>query len=570
MLQTLRIRDFVLVEDAELAFGPGLNLITGETGTGKSLIVDALEVLGGARASADSVRAGQNAAILSVTFSLDDDPAIVELLTEAGIPALSEDGDDGRQVIVRRVIRSEGASKCFVNDTPVTVALLRAVMERVLLVQGQHAQVDLFQPARHRDLLDEAAATGDLVAAIGALHAQAASLLGQIREITQRARERVQRMDFLRFQLAEIDAAKLRAGEHEELATEERKLAHAEELLRGARQLVSLLQEDEAAVMDRLGQAESLIGKLTAFDPQLARAAELLGAAHAQVEEAALELSSYAETVDYDPRRLAAVVERLELLRKLSRKYGATADDILQYRRDSAAELEKLAAMEERGENLAQELASVAARGLEVAGELSRRRREAAPRLAADVLAELRQLGMPDASFVVAVEPGVHDAPPFGPHGCDTVTFLFAANPGEPPQRLGKVASGGELSRVLLALRVALAKTRAGAAAAGGTLLFDEVDAGIGGRTASAVAVKLAELASGRQVLVITHQPQVASLPGAHFHVVKETLAGAARTRVLLLDSAARIAELARMLGGENVTDVALLHARELLGNDTP
>jgi len=554
MLRELRIRNFAVIESVTVPFGPGLNVLTGETGAGKSMLIDAILLVRGARAQTDVIRTDAETATVEAVFDVEPRGPVASVLEEAGL-SLEDD-----QLVVRRELARSGRHRAFVNDSAVTVALLDRLGDHLVEVHGQHEHQRLLEPARQLELLDRFADAEDL-------RDRVASLVGKYRtareavESTRAAeRDRAQREDLLRFQLSELDAARLRPGEEDELRQERRRAQHAERLLAGLAEVAALLVDDEGSATARLHRAARLLTDLGHLDPTFAAPVEALDAAAVQVDEALARVRALRDAVSVEPGRLEAIDERLDVLTRLRRKYGDTEVAMLAFRGEVAAELDRLARHEEILAEQERLLVELQAELAEAAGALSNRRRAAGERLAPQAERELRALGMERAVFRIAVERGALDE--VSARGFDRAEFRLSTNPGEELRPLARVASGGELSRTMLALKTVLAK-----ADRVPTLVFDEVDAGIGGRVATVVAQKLADAAEGRQVLCVTHLAPIAARAHRQVRVAKSVRAGRARVTADLLTGEPRVEEIARMLGGERVTDTARGHARELLGD---
>jgi len=554
MLRELRIRNFAVIESVTVPFGPGLNVLTGETGAGKSMLIDAILLVRGARAQTDVIRTDAETATVEAVFDVEPRGPVASVLEEAGL-SLEDD-----QLVVRRELARSGRHRAFVNDSAVTVALLDRLGDHLVEVHGQHEHQRLLEPARQLELLDRFADAEDL-------RDRVASLVGKYRtareavESTRAAeRDRAQREDLLRFQLSELDAARLRPGEEDELRQERRRAQHAERLLAGLAEVAALLVDDEGSATARLHRAARLLTDLGRLDPTFAAPVEALDAAAVQVDEALARVRALRDAVSVEPGRLEAIDERLDVLTRLRRKYGDTEVAMLAFRGEVAAELDRLARHEEILAEQERLLVELQAELAEAAGALSNRRRAAGERLAPQAERELRALGMERAVFRIAVERGALDE--VSARGFDRAEFRLSTNPGEELRPLARVASGGELSRTMLALKTVLAK-----ADRVPTLVFDEVDAGIGGRVATVVAQKLADAAEGRQVLCVTHLAPIAARAHRQVRVAKSVRAGRARVTADLLTGEPRVEEIARMLGGERVTDTARGHARELLGD---
>jgi DNA repair protein RecN (Recombination protein N) len=553
MLRELRIRNLAVIEAVSVPFEAGLNVLTGETGAGKSILVDALLLIRGARAQSDAIRTEADVATVEAVFDVEGDGEVARVLESAGLA--TEDGE----LVIRRELARSGRHRAFVNDSPVTVAFLERLGDHLVDVHGQHEQQRLVEPSAQLDLLDRFAEAEALRARVGDLHARVRDAEAAIADLRRSVRDAAQREDLLRFQLSELDAARLRSGEEEELRSEQRRLQHAERFTTGITEVTDALRDDESSALARVARAAKILRDLGRLDPAFAAPAELLDAGAAQVEEALLALRELRAAMSSDPTALEAIEDRLDALTRLKRKYGDSVEAMLAFRRTAADELDRLARHDEL---LAAEEAGLAtARGeaLAVAGDLGAARRAAATRLSALVQKEVRALGMERAVFEVGLEALAADQ--FSARGLERAEFRFGANPGEDVRPLARVASGGELSRTMLALEVVLST-----ADRIPTMVFDEVDAGIGGRTAGALAQKLSAVASRRQVLCVTHLAPIAAAAHHHVRVVKSVRAGRTRATVGSLKADERVEEIARMLGGEPPTAAALGHARELLG----
>ena len=549
MLRELRIKNFAVIESATVEFGPGLNVLTGETGAGKSMVIDAIMLVRGARAQTDVIRTDAETATVEARFDLS--AAAREVLDDAGIRA-----DDG-EVLVRRELARSGRHRAFVNDSPVTVALLERLGDHLVEVHGQHEHHRLLEPARQLDVLDRFAGTEELRATVGALFAKHRAALEEVERTRAAERDRAQREDLLRFQVAELAAARLREGEEEELRAERQRAQHAERFATGLNELNGLLSEEQHSVTVGLARARRIVADLARLDPSFAPAGDALDGAVAQVADAQHTLRALRDRADVVPGRLDAIEERLEVLTRLKRKYGDSEGAMLRFGEEAAAGLERLQRHEELLAAQARALDEVWSELAAAAGRLSERRAKAARTFAAEAQREIRTLGMERATFEVAV---LRAAPEeMTARGLDRVELRLAANPGDEPRSLTRVASGGELSRTMLALHAVLAGD--GIA----TMVFDEVDAGVGGRAATVVADKLAAAARGRQVLCVTHLAPIAARAYHHLRISKAVRAGRTRVGATPLSGDERVAEVARMLGGDTSSE-ALRHARELVG----
>ena len=548
MLQALRISNFAVIEEVEVAFGPGLTVLTGETGAGKSIVVDALSLLMGARADAEVVRAGAEEAVVEGVFLKSE--LLGARLEELGLPDL------GTEVSVRRAIGTSGRGKAHVNGALVTIGVLTRLMQGLVDVAGQHDHVRLFDPAIHRSLLDSAADLGAIRTAYREAYRRLKEVERRIEELGGDEQKRRERAEFLRFQLDELCRADPKVGEDVALEEERKKLSAVEKLRKLADDSEALLCSQEAAASDLVRRAAVMITDAARVDPALGSVAQALGTAQVEIEEAARELSRYRANLDADPHRLAEVDERLDILRRLCRKHASTLEALVAKRTDLERELGSL---ENRAEILAGlELERTAALedARSRAAGLTAARQGAADRFARQVKDGLRQLALGKAQFEVRVEPREE----LSLDGADWVEFHFSANPGEPARPLQKVASGGEASRLLLALKAALAESDSC-----GTYVLDEADAGVSGAVADVVGRLIKEVSVHRQVLCITHLPQVAAHADQHLVIEKEQSRGRTWSNVVPLHSEGdRTREVARMLSGVEVTREAIGAAEAL------
>ncbi len=562
MLRELRIKNLAVIEEATVPFAPGLNVLTGETGAGKSILIDALLLLLGGRAQPELIRTGADGARIEAVFDVDPRSPVARLLDEAG--TLPDDG----QLILKRELQRSGRSRAFVNDSPCTLALLERIGVHLVELHGQGEHQLLLQTGRQLDLLDQYAAAVHEREAVAELVGEWQSARQELDRLRESERDRAQREDLYRFQLGEIDGARLQPGEEEDLKAERRRLQHAERLAEGLNRLLASLYDDRDSALARFHQAAQTLADLGKIDPDLAAPAEDLAAARVHLEEAVGATRSLRDRISADPGRLEEIDARLDLLTKLKRKYGESVDAILSHREKIAGELMRLERHDETVTALEARLDQMASRAAAAALALSARREEAARRFERLVQKEIRGLGMEKAVFRVSLrrEPGATGGLTAGesgwritPRGVDQAEFLLSANPGEEPKPLTRVASGGELSRTMLGLKVILAS-----ADRTPSLVFDEVDAGIGGRIADVVGQTLRRTAAGRQVLCVTHLPQIAAYGHHHLLITKSVRGARTLTSVSPLDDRQRVEELARMLGGEQVTETARRHAKSL------
>jgi DNA repair protein RecN (Recombination protein N) len=550
MLLHLSIRDFVIVETLELDFQAGFTALTGETGAGKSILIDALSLALGERAGSDQVRAGCERAEVTAEFSTDRLPAVHAWLRDQAL-----EGDPER-VLARRIVDAGGRSRAFINGHAATLAQLRELGESLVDIHGQHAHQSLLKPDSHRYVLDTHAGLAELASEVSQAFREWQKLSKARLEHQTHAAARNAEREQLAWQVDELSRLALAPGEWDAIQSEHARLAHAASLIEGVQAALDGLSESEAATLATLSGTLSRLRPLVEFDPGLRETVALLESSEAQLQEAAYALRHYADRVELDPARLREVEQRLEAAHDLARKLHVRPDglpallDELQSRLkdlEVASDLERLTELEQAARK----------RYDERAGKLSAERKKAAAKLAREVTAAMKELAMPGGRFEVELRP----VPEGSAGGSEFVEFLVSANPGVAPRPLAKVASGGELSRISLAIQVITSK-----AAAVPTLIFDEVDAGIGGAVAEVVGRKLAALGEDRQVLVVTHLAQVAARAESQWTVAKGAHNGMVKSQVMVLDRKARIDEIARMLGGVDITATTRKHAAEMLG----
>lgn len=546
MLTELAVENFALVEKLRIHFGPGLNLLTGETGAGKSILLGALGMVLGERTGVDCVRYGSDRARVEAVFTLDGVPAqLLEALDTLGIEA--EEGT----LILTRELQASGKSTARINGRIVTVGTLKAVGDVLVDIHGQHAHQSLLQSERHVEILDAWAESEPLRAKVHEAYQARRAIEEERANLLRDARERARNLDLLAFQRDEIDAAALRPGEEEEAAAERARLAGAERLHAAANAAYEGLR---SGALDALSRAVAEIERAARIDERLKSLLDTLQCALYGAEDAAREARSYRDAIEFNPVRLDEIEARLDQLKTLKRKYGDSIEEILAYRQEISGRLDVLENADARLADLEASLNGASATLDACARRLTDHRTEAASGLASSIQNELGALAMAATRFAVAIEPCFP-----GPGGADTVEFLISPNPGEPLKPLAKIASGGEISRVMLALKSVLARMHIVP-----TLVFDEVDSGIGGRTAGVLAEKLRTLADAAQVVCITHLPQVAARGQTHFFIEKRETGGRTTVSVTALDAESRVGELARMLGGGD-SEAVLAHARELV-----
>lgn len=551
MLAQLTIRNFALIDSLTLEFRRGFNVLTGETGAGKSILIDAITAALGERASVELIRTGADRASIEAVFEVG----------EYSLPAVQEWAEDGL-IILGREISASGRSTFRVNGRMCTASTVRELATDLIDIHGQHDHQSLLNPDRHVEFLDNWAggAVQDRRRRAQALYAELRSARRELDELLTGERERAHRLDLYQFQVEEIDAAQIEPGEEEELLADRSRLANAEKLYAAGSAAREALGGAELSALDLLGSAARELDGASSLDEQAARIRELLETAVTVVQEAASELRDYVESVEFNPERLEQVQERLDLYRTLKRKYGDSAEEILAYRDRVAGELDRLTHSEERREELETRFRQLAAQVDLEADALHAARSAASERFQKEIAGHLADLNMAGTQFAVRLLPPA----PAADHWEKGLTavlgkaeFMISANPGEPLRPLSKIASGGEMSRVMLALKTVMAGSHPVA------LIFDEIDTGVGGKTAEALGHKIAELSRSNQVLCVTHLPQIACMAVQHLRVRKQVSGDRTTVEVNTLDGEARVGELARMLGGSEAT--AAQHARELL-----
>jgi DNA repair protein RecN (Recombination protein N) len=550
MLIELRIENFAVIERLSVSLEPGLNVLTGETGAGKSIIVGALSLLLGERASSESVRTGASRAVVEGVFDVARRPEILALLDEHGLA--QEDG----LLILRREVAAEGRNRAWVNGSASTAGLVGELGGRLVDLHGQHEHQALLRVDAQRAILDAYAGQAEMVAELRSAYGALRQARWDLEQLEDRRREIEQQADFLRFQLGEIEEAAIDPDEEARLAEESRRLEHAEDLARLAQALHHGLYEGEAAVAGMLGEMRRELDQLIRIDPSQESARELLDTAYFSVEELGQRMGDYAGRIEHDPARLDAIQARQDLLFRLKTKYGPTLDDVLATGQRARQGLDALETAAFERKALETAIGHAQATFDAIAAGVTAGRAAAAAALAAEVMKVLPALGLEAARFQVAILP----VDPPGPDGAERVEFLVSVNRGFEPRSLSRVASGGELSRVMLALKTILARVDAVP-----TLVFDEIDAGIGGRIAVQVGAQLREVARHHQVFAITHLPQIASRAHHHLLVLKAEAGGSTTTALQDLRGDDRVRELARMLGGDPESQTSLDHARELL-----
>ena len=550
MLRHLRATNFAILSDVEVELGAGMNVLTGETGAGKSLIVEAVNLLRGGRASADIPRAGADEAVVEATVEVPEDlrARVGGVLDGAGLP------NEGSEVFIRRVIQRGGRSRCYVNGALTTAARLAELGALLVDLSGQHQHQGLVDPGRHLEIIDLFAGDAAEVAAMHVAWAELRRCDDAVQALAGDEREREARIDYVRFQLDELDGAGLRSGEDAELEIERARLASVDQLQSATRCAEDLLYGGDDSARDRVAASTREMERAVRTDPTLDGVVRQLGEIETLIDDVADELRNYADRLEGDPERLSYLDDRLALIRRLTRKHGGNLDEVIAKAADLRAELAALVGRDAKLTEAQATRAQAEGAAIAAAAVLTKLRAKAARKLEKEVGAALAELGMGAAKLTVVIEPR-----PLGTSGADRIELMLASNKGEDTRPLVKIASGGELSRIMLALKLALRSADEVA-----TYVFDEVDSGIGGATAQVVGAQIRAVADHRQVLCVTHLPQIAAYADQHFHVEKTELGGRTETHVRKLTGTARKDELARMLGG-HASSKAKAHAAELL-----
>lgn len=553
MLEHLHIRNVALIKESEISFGDGLNILTGETGAGKSMIIDSLQFALGGRAGKDFLRHGEKQAAVEALFSVQSQ-ALTEKLAENGI-APEEDGT----LLITRTLSEAGKSVCRINGSTVTVGMLKEIAEDMIDIYGQHEHQSLLNPVKHIRLLDRfcGAGFGEAMEEYKNSRQRLKDLEKQLTILIGDESQREQRMDMLLFQKEEIEAAELREGEEDALLEQKKRLSSMERLIRLTGESITLLYDGDdraPSACDRLGDALAKLQEAAEYDAALSPLADALADGYAAVEDCARELKREAEKQEADPEELERIEERLQLFYKLKRKYGGSIEAVLEFYEKAVQELDFLSNSSEKAAELSAKKAEEEKRLSALAETLTARRRATAEQVEEQIETALHDMEMKHARFHIQIE----EKADWGADGKDKVEFLISANAGEPLKPLAKIASGGEMSRVMLALKTVLVD-----ADEIGTFIFDEIDTGVSGRTARRVGEKMRFLGGKRQLLCITHLPQIAAMADNHFLIEKESDAGETVTRVTALDEEGAVREVARLMN--DVTETTLAAARELL-----
>jgi DNA repair protein RecN (Recombination protein N) len=552
LLSRLVVKNFAIIDKIEVEFNEGFNVLTGETGAGKSIVINALNLLLGDRASSDLVRTGEDEASVEGLFELNRAKDINTILDDQDIPL--EDG----QLIVRRVVNRSGRNRAYLNGVLSPISLLKEIGEKLVDMFSQHDHQSLSKPGLHLMLLDEFSGCDKSRLQITDLVRQRKRIIADIERLT--GDSAAERIDYLDFQVKEIDAATLEEGEEEKLTAERRVLVNIEKLAQLSGESESRLYSDDDAIIESLSGIADRVREINELDPAFAGNADAADESIALLEDLATSLRDYVNRLEADPAQLNEVEDRLETIFRLKKKHGGEISDIIARRNQLAEELDELQNAEDRAAKLAIEKDSLGLEILKLARELTTQRTDCAVKLEKKISRELSALNMPRTKFKVFLKPRDGEgADAIGEKGAEDCEFLISPNPGEEPKPLARIASGGELSRVMLSLKSALEKK--GLA----TLVFDEVDSGVGGPTAAAVGERLESLARQHQVIVITHLPQIASMGSTHYHVEKQSGKNSTSTTITQLGHERRIEEVARMLGDREITETTRLQAKEMI-----
>lgn len=556
MLEHLHIKNVALIKESEISFGDGLNILTGETGAGKSMVIDALQFALGGRVGKDFLRHGQKQAAVEALFFADA-PTFLEKLAESGIPT-EEDGT----LLIARSLSDSGRSVCRINGTTVTVGMLREIAAELIDFYGQHEHQSLLNPTKHIRLLDRFCGTafGEAMAAYQKGYAALRELEKQLEHLQGDGAQRERQIDMLQFQKEELEAGNLCSGEEEALLEEKKRLSSMGKLMSLTGESLLLLYDGAEGIpsaCDQLGDALAKLEEAAGYDDRLRAFADALADAYAAAEDTARGLKREAEKQETNPQRLEEIEERLQLIYRLKRKYGGSVEAALLFYDKVCQELDFLLNSEEKAAELASKKEAVQRQTAFAAEQLSLLRQKTASQVAEQIEAALRDMEMKEARFRIHIE----ERAEWTAEGKDKVEFLISANAGEQPKPLAKIASGGEMSRVMLALKTVLVD-----ADEIGTFIFDEIDTGVSGRTAKKVGDKMCGLAEKRQILCITHLPQIAAMADRHFLIEKESVNGETVTKVAELEKEGSVREVARLMGGSDVTETTLAAARELIG----
>ena len=562
MLLNLNIKNFVIIDSLAIAFNNGLNILSGETGAGKSILIDALSGVLGEKLSTDMIRTGFDRASLEAVFDISGLEDLKRILEESGIE------NEDNTLIIHRELFANGKGRCYANSVQIPVAKLKEISENLVDIHGQNEHQNIVNISRHRELLDSFGLLNNDVNGVRKIHAQLGLLRDRLNSFQIDEKEKARRIEFNTFSIKEIESAKLKAGEDEELKAESYLLTNAEKIFTEVNSAEELISGD-GGVLKNLKKAEMSLAKISDIDPNISSLLDGIRESLYSIEDSVSVLKSYKSGIDFSPARVNQVEERLNLIQGLKKKYGDTVQEILQYADKARVELENISSSDEQLEQLKDQEKKIVREAKELALNLSEKRKSAAKKLEDLVMKELNDLGMSGTVFKISFtrETSIDGDIDAGdkkyilyPHGLDKIEFLLSANEGEDLRQLRKVASGGEMSRIMLAVKNVIQS-----ADIVDTLIFDEVDAGISGKTAEIVGRKLKNLSKKRQVLLITHLPQIAAMSDSHYLVQKGKSEGRVTTLVKNLSEKEKVREVARMLAGAEITDISIKHAEELI-----
>jgi DNA repair protein RecN (Recombination protein N) len=553
MLQSLTIKDFAIIDALEVELGPGLSAMTGETGAGKTIIVEALKLVLGARASTDIVRIGKDRASVTAVFDSGGVPApLAKAMSDAGIEL-------GEEIIIHRVVGAQGKGRISVNGVPATVSMLREIAAHLVDISSQHDNQLLLDETRHAPMLDEFANLCELHTEYVDAHRKFADARRELEALESNERAAKEKLEFLKYQISELEKADVVEGEFESLEAERSRIKHSVLLREKTSGAHAAIEGEGASALTLISHAAQSLEQCAEYEPEAKKWCEALGRASIELEEAGRELANYVDGLGSDPARLEEIEDRLHLIKGLARKHGGSVETLLARQCEIAREVNEVENYDDILEAKRGELKSLSRERADVAGRLSKARKRAATEMGKEVTSQLCDLSMAKTGFVVETE--MREEPDWDESGPDRVEFMISPNVGEPLMPLARIASGGELSRIMLALKGAFS----GSDEIAGTSVFDEVDSGIGGGVASVVGKKLRDLAQCRQVICITHLPQVAAHAASHLMIAKGVKGGRTTTSLCELDDEGRVSEIARMLGGERMTDTTMRHAEEMI-----
>ena len=549
MLTSLKIENVAIIESAAIEFGCGLNVLTGETGAGKSIVIDSINAILGERTSRDIIRTGAQSAKVYAVFE-DVNERVRNFLDENGI-----DCEDG-VLIINRTLSREGKNVCRINGAPVTVSMLREIGSELIDIHGQHDNQSLLSPEKHCGFVDSFAGNADLIADYREKYGRLCEIRSKLKKLTTDESSKSQRIDFLTYQIDELEKAEITIGERDELKARKSLINNSQKVIESLNVAYEALKADGAGI-DMITDAESEIANASAYMETLGEASEKITDIRYELEDIAETVRDAMTEVDFDPSELEDIDERLDLLYRLSKKYGDTEEEMLEYLEKARAELDNIAFSEERVKELQKQKKEALAETETAACKLTESRKTAGEKLSNAICSELEFLDMPNVRFVVKCNDiGLTE------NGKDEIEFLISANAGEEPKPLAKIASGGELSRIMLAIKNVLAETDGV-----DTMIFDEIDTGVSGRAAQKIAMKLRSASKGRQVICVTHLAQIAAQGDVHLYISKSVSDGKTYTNIKSLIEEERVAEIARIMGGMEITKLQLESAREMLAN---